>query len=145
MVFLRELLEFLAHLQVLSIEMNVLLFKLGALEVGESRPLAATATHDVVLGERHGESLILYLLFVKEHLLVEFQALLSDLSDLLLQGLQLPVMLRLERKGLMLLVLMQKVLVQSFWEVTFDITDSALTEFGLIKHIALVVRDDLYN
>jgi hypothetical protein len=145
MVFLRELLEFLAHLQVLSTEMNVLLFKLGALEVGESRPLAATATHDVVLGERHGESLILYLLFVKEHLLVEFQALLSDLSDLLLQGLQLPVMLRLERKGLMLLVLMQKVLVQSFWEVTFDITDSALTEFGLIKHIALVVRDDLYN
>ena len=145
MVFLRELLEFLAHLQVLSTEMNVLLFKLRALEVGESRPLAATATHDVVLGERHGESLILYLLFVKEHLLVEFQALLSDLSDLLLQGLQLPVMLRLERKGLMLLVLMQKVLVQSFWEVTFDITDSALTEFGLIKHIALVVRDDLYN
>lgn len=145
MVFLRELLEFLAHLQVLSTEMNVLLFKLGALEVGESRPLAATATHDVVLGERHGESLILYLLFVKEHLLVEFQALLSDLSDLLLQGLQLPVMLRLERKGLMLLVLMQKVLVQSFREVTFDITDRALTEFGLIKHIALVVRDDLYN
>ena len=64
MVFLRELLEFLAHLQVLSTEMNVLLFKLGALEVREARSLGTTATHDVVLGQRHGESLILHLLFV---------------------------------------------------------------------------------
>ena len=93
MIFLRELLEFLAHLQVLSTQVNVLLLKLSALEVGEAGSLAATA-HDVILGQRHGESLILYLLFVEQHLLVEFQALLSDLSYLLLQLFKLPVMLR---------------------------------------------------
>ncbi len=63
MVFLRELLEFLANLQVLSTQVNVLLLKFGALKVGETRSLA-TNTHDVILGQRHGESLILYLLFV---------------------------------------------------------------------------------
>jgi len=93
MVFLRELLEFLSYLQVLSTKVNVLLFKLSALEVGETRSLAAN-THDVILGQRHGESLILYLLFVEQHLLVELQALLSDLSHLLLQLFKLPVMLR---------------------------------------------------
>jgi hypothetical protein len=71
--------------------------------------------------------------------------LLSDLLDLLLQGLQLPLMLRLQRKALMLLILMQEILVQSFREVTPDVTDGAITEFGLIKHIALVVRDDLHD
>jgi hypothetical protein len=63
MILLRKLLEFLAHLQVLSAQMNVLLFKLGAVEVRKPRWLPAIA-HDVVLGERHEESLILYLLFV---------------------------------------------------------------------------------
>jgi hypothetical protein len=83
MVFLRELLEFLAKLQVFSIQVNVLLLKLGALEVGETGSLSTT-NHDVILGQRHGECLILDLLFVEQHLLVEFQALLSNLSDMLL-------------------------------------------------------------
>ena len=48
MILLRELLELLAHLQVLSTQMYVLLFKLGALEVGVPRS-CLPATHYVVL------------------------------------------------------------------------------------------------